>query len=310
MTTPRQSTPRLAAALFAGTVMMAGCGSSSSDPAAATPATSLGAVPATTALPTTAQQTTAPTTTAEDLAVSVSVACTRGDSLDDLGIDLARVPFVDDEAPDDTSWVEIVAEVDNPTDQRVQVDPGFVVSYVDDAGTELAMRPWVDDTDPVYLGLVATDFVVGPGQTATTRSVVFDGYSGRLSFGGDYDLFVTSLDSCSITGGPVVTDEAPYEPPADVRLEISDCGPNEDGSLFTASLTATNDGTEPQRLNVAAEVLDADGDRIGRVGSNEIPVEVAPGAAETRVLEGAAWPVDNLSMVTDCRLDIAEPVTW
>ena len=239
--------------------------------------------------------------------VSVSIECRRGESLSGLGIDIGRVPFVADDAPDDTRWVEITATAVNPTDTRVQIDPGFEVTFADAAGAELVTQPFVGDSDPIFRDISATEFVVGPNQTVTQRFVIFEGFSGRLFLRDSHDLLLESLGDCAISGEPAVEALDSYEAPANVTLDLSDCEPTEDGALFEAILTVNNDGAEAVELNVAAEILDEAGNRIARIGTNEQPVAAAPGETETRTLGGSAWTVEDLSSVAGCGVYFAEP---
>ena len=242
--------------------------------------------------------------------VSLSIECTRGVSLNDLGIDITRVPFVDDDAPDDTTWIEIITELVNPTDERVAVDPGFAVTFLGSDGEELATQPWADGADPVYLGLEATNFVIEPNQTFTRRLVVFDGYSGTLFLRDNHDRLLESLESCTLSGEPDFTTLEPYEPPVGVSLEIGACAPTEDGSIFETTLVAESTGDAAVQFVVAVELVDDAGDRIAVVGSGEQPVSIEPGATETRTLAGAAWPVDDLSSIAECRIYSAEAPSW
>jgi hypothetical protein len=230
--------------------------------------------------------------------------------LNDLGIDITRVPFVDDDAPDDTTWNEIVIKFVNPTDERVGVDSSFDVSFLDDNGEELATQPWVDGTDQVFRALEATAFVIEPNQTFTRRVVLFDGFSGTLFLRDNHERLLESLDSCMLSGEPDIATLEPYELPAGVVLEIGACVPTEDGSLFETTLVAENTGDAAVQLSVAVELVDDSGDRVAIVGSWEQPVSIEPGATETRTLQGAAWPVDDLSTIAGCRIYSAEPPSW
>ncbi len=245
-----------------------------------------------------------------DADVSLSIECTRGNSLNRLGIDITRVPFVDDDAPDETAWIEIITEFVNPTGERVAVDPGFEVTFLDDDGEELATQPWADGANPVHRGLEATTFVIEPNQTFARRIVVFDGYSGTLFLRDNHDRLLESLDRCALSGEPDVTTLQPYEPPAGVSLEIGTCAPTEDGSIFETTLVAKNTGDAAVQLVVFAELVDDAGDRIAVVGSGELPVSIEPGTTETRTLGGAAWPIDDLSSIADCRIYSAEAAPW
>ena len=82
--------------------------------------------------------------------------------MDELGIDIERVPFVVDDALDATTWIEIVTTIVNPTDSRIQLDPRFEVVFTDGAGGQLAVQQFVDDSDQIFRELRSADFIVGP----------------------------------------------------------------------------------------------------------------------------------------------------
>jgi hypothetical protein len=241
---------------------------------------------------------------------SLSIECTRGTSLNDLGIDITRVPFVDDDAPDDTTWIEIVTMFVNPTDERAAFDPGFEVSFLDGDGEQLASQPWADEADPVFHGLEALDFVIEPNQKFTRRVVLFDGFSGTGFLRANHERLLESLDGCTLSGKPDIATLEPYEPPAGVLLEIGACAPTEDGSIFETTLVAENTGDAAVQLSVAVELVDDLGDRIAVIGSNEQPISIEPGMTDSRTLGGAAWPVDDLTSIAACRIYSAEPPSW
>lgn len=242
----------------------------------------------------------------EPVEVSVSIDCSRGISLSDLGIDLARIPFVEDTAPDATKWVDITITVANPTGERIQVDPGFEVTFTDIAGLTLASQPWVDDSDPIWRAISGIEFIAGPEQTVTRRIVVFEGFSGRLFLRDSHDLLLASLNGCAISSEPVAAVLAPDSYPAEVTFQLDDCGPDEEGINFEATLTATNNGVDPADLNVRAEMVDQLGDRFASFGTNENPLVIAPGATETMTIAGSAWLADDLSNLVGCRLYYAK----
>lgn len=255
--------------------------------------------------PSTEPTETAPATDAvavEPPEVTLSIDCERGTSLRDLGIAPSRVPFVDDDAPDETRWIDIETRIANPTDRRIQVDPGFKVTFLDDNGATLAEQPWIDDSDPIYRQLSTTEMTADPEQTITRRIVIFEGFSGRLVLREAHDLLFDSLDRCEINANPLVSDQPPFTPPTDIVLELDDCEPDATGSIFEATLTASNRTDTSIDLRADAEILDETGTRIAALGTNEIPLTVAAGATEEATLAGPAWQIDDLSRAAECRL--------
>ena len=239
---------------------------------------------------------------------SVEIACERGESLSDLDADLDRIAFVPDDAPDGTSWVDIVVTVDNPTENRVMIDPGFEVTYFDTDGAEIARQPWIDETsDPVLADIVEAELTVDAGRATTQRVVVFEEYSGPAYLRDAQTAALDSLESCSVTSEPTIVTAEPYEPPSGITLSLGECAPAPDGTLVQADLTATNDGeqSESVTVEVAAEVLDNDGNRVGTIGTLEGSLSIPPGETVERTLYGNAAYID-LDTIAGCELYFAE----
>ena len=97
--------------------------------------------------------------------------------------------------------------------------------------------------------------------------------------------------------------DAPFRPPGEFIA-------NPVRSIFETTLVAENTGDAAVQFVVAVELVDDAGDRIAVVGSGEQPVSIEPGATETRTLGGAAWLVDDLSSIADCRIYSAEAPPW
>jgi hypothetical protein len=239
--------------------------------------------------------------------VSVAIECQRGESLSELDADLSRVTFVPDDAPDDTNWIDVVVTVENPTVDRVQVDPGFDVTLTDADGAEIATQPWVDETyDAVYADIAETDFILQPGQAYARRVVVFEGFSGPLFLRDAQTLALESLASCAVASEPTVDIIGPYEPPPGVTLALADCAAAPNGAVVEADFTVSNGDNEPVSLEVGAEVVDSAGHRLTTIGTFEETLAIPAGETVTRRLTGNASYLD-LQAIADCEIYFAEP---
>ena len=240
--------------------------------------------------------------------VQVTVDCSRGELLSELDVDLSRVTFVPDDASDETAWITVDVTVENPTAEWIQVDPGFNVAFFDADGTEIATQPWIDPTyGPVYADIAATSqFLVQPGQISTSRIVVFAGFSGPLVLREAQPRLLESLDSCQLGGVPNVEAAAPFAPPPGVTLELTGCAANVERTRVVAELTASNDTDQDIALDVTAEVVDSEGNRIGAIGTFETPLSLGASTTVTTELIGNAAYMNTDSIAT-CNLYAAVP---
>ena len=240
--------------------------------------------------------------------VQVTIDCSRGELLSELDVDLSRVTFVPDDASDETTWITLDVTVDNSTAEWIQVDPGFDVVFLDADGAEIVTQPWIDPTfGPVYADIVATsDFLVQPGQSSTGRVIVFAGFSGPLTLREAQPQLLESLDSCQLSGVPDVEAAMPYAPPPGVTLELTGCAPNAERTRVVGELTATNDTDQEVALDVTAEVVDSEGNRMSTIGTFEIPLTVTASTTVTTELIGNGAYLNTDSIAT-CNLYAAIP---
>jgi hypothetical protein len=235
--------------------------------------------------------------------VEVTIDCARGELLSELDIDLSKVTFVPDDASNETTWIIVDVTVDNPTAEWVQVDPSFDVAFLDADGAEIVTQPWIDPTyDSVYADIVATsEFLVQPGQSSMSRAVVFAGFSGPLTLRAAQPQLLESLHSCQLDGEPSVEAAVSYAPPPGVTLELTGCAPNADRTRVVGELTASNDTDQNVALDVTAEVVDSEGNRMSTIGTFETPLTVAASTTVTAELIGNAAYL-NADSIAACNL--------
>ena len=308
---------RIVIALLAVVVLASGCGDDdtaslvSQTPSTTSPTASSSA-PSTSAPLDSQPADTATSTTTEAPAlvqgVQVTIDCSRGELLSELDIDLSRVTFVPDGASDETIWIIVDVTVDNPTTEWVQVDPSFDVAFLDVDGAEIVTQPWIDPTyDPVYANIVATsEFLVQPDQRSVSRVVVFAGFSGPLVLRGAQPQLLESLHSCQLDGEPTVEAAVSYALPPGVTLELTGCAANADRTRVVGELTASNDTDQAVALDVTAEVVDSEGNRMSTIGTFERPLTVAASTTVTAELIGNAAYL-NADSIATCNLYAATP---
>lgn len=227
--------------------------------------------------------------------LEVTVQCARGDSLSTAPADTVTIGFLDG-VDANTPWVQRVVTVENGTDSTARIDPGLAIRYLDESGSLIAEAP----LDEPYLPALTA----APGQTVNRNTVRF-GVPDQVGLVADQDDSATlfsSLGSCEVGAEPIivpVADDELIDPQLAGQVDLTECGPTDDGARYEATFQVRNPSQEPIQVEVGFEILDESGERLG-TGGNE--ADVAAEGEATITGFAAGFTVLNLEEAADCAL--------
>lgn len=281
-------------AIMLGAALLTACSSdgesaaSETSGALSTTTSSAPAASSTSQPPTTQATTPAPTD------VEVAIECTRGDRLSAVPFDAGRVGFLTD-VPDETPWVIQTVTITNNSSEGALVASGFPVRYLAADGSLLGEAGFPEPFAPA--------FWAAPGQTIVRSSFNFSSVGVPtlpLSFAAK---LYEGLASCEVGDG-VEVDAVGPEGFIDEELapgaELLRCGPDQTSDRFEAAYSLVNPLADTIVVDLAFEILDDDGNRLG-IGGN-VGDGIEPGE-EAEILGWAAFfTVADFERATMCSL--------